>query len=170
MSQSKKEEERIKREEIYAESQRLLRGIDDLFGYSLFLVLVSWYSPKFTAHAFVNGRGWAICDDSIWLRWFTESKGVAFVAPAPVNKPVSSVLEKIRQRRLQLGCRYFPVLHSRVSILVTNITARLFPSCSGIDSVGGFAELQTQVFKMLRSHSHFGIVVQWHWDSFIPGV
>ena len=28
--QSKKEEERIKREELYAESQRLLRGNDDL--------------------------------------------------------------------------------------------------------------------------------------------
>ncbi|KAG0623987.1 hypothetical protein M758_3G215500 [Ceratodon purpureus] len=55
---SKKEEERIKREEVFAESQRLLR----------------------------------------------ESKGVAFVAPAPVTKPVSSVLDKIRQRRLQLGC------------------------------------------------------------------
>ena len=45
--------------------------------------------------------------DRSWLYWISESKGVAFVAPAPIMKPVSSVLEKIRQRRLQLGCRYF---------------------------------------------------------------
>lgn len=62
---SKKEEERLKREDIYAESQRLLR----------------------------------------------ESKGVAFVAPAPVKKSVSSVLEKIRQRRQQLGCSGSASLH-----------------------------------------------------------
>lgn len=52
--------------------------------------------------------------------WVTESTGVAFVAPAPVMKPVSSVLEKIRQRRLQLGCRYFPVLLTRVCTWYTN--------------------------------------------------